>query len=206
MLPAANPRGPPDKYGLITLGRPPVRCTPRSGPGVLCSLARFVSAMKETMAARGSRAYFFDLFRMRGAARQSAATSTAGRLVNCSSAAVQLQKKQRLRLRLDLYLSHREGSIVVLPAANLRGPPDKYGLVTVRRPSVRCTQRSGSGVLCSAARFVSAKKATMAARGSRAYVFDLFRMRGAARQSAACLLYTSPSPRDKRQARMPSSA
>ena len=43
--------------------------------------------------------------------------------MNCSSAAVQLQKS----LRLDLYVPHREGSIVVLPAANLRGPPDKYG-------------------------------------------------------------------------------
>ena len=123
------------------------------------------------MAARGCRAYFFDLFRMRGAARQSAATSKTLFLVNCGSAAVQLQKKQSQRLRLDPYVSHRECSIVVLPAANLRGPPDKYGLVTVRRPSVRCTPRSGSGVLCSAARFVSAKKATMAARGSRAYFF-----------------------------------
>ena len=177
------------------------------------------------MAARDCRVYFYDLCRMRGAARQSAATSKTGFLMNCSSAAVQLQDKQSLRLRLDPYVSHRECSIVVLPAANLRGRPDKYGLVTVRRPSVRCTPRSGSGVLCSAARFVSAKKATMAARGSRAYFFDLFRMRGAARQSAAtsktrfqvscgsaavqlqkkqsqslrlypCLLYTSPSPRD----------
>ena len=137
------------------------------------------------MAARGCRAYFFDLFRMRGAARQSAATSMPGVMSNFSSAAVQLQEKQSLSLRLDPYVSHREGSIVVLPAANLRGPPDKYGLLTLGRPSVRCTPRSGSGVLCSAARFVSAKKATMAARGCRAYFFDLFRMRGAARQSAA---------------------
>ena len=91
--PAANLRGPPDKYGLVTVRRPSVRCTPRSGSGVLCSAARFVSAKKATMAARGSRAYFFDLFRMRRAARQSAATSMAGFLVNCSSAAVQLQKK-----------------------------------------------------------------------------------------------------------------
>ena len=168
MLPAANVRGPPDKYGLLTLGRPSVRCTPRSGSGVLCSAAHFVSAKKATMAARGCRAYFFDLFRMRGAARQSAATSKTGFLVNCSSAAVQLKKKQSQSLRLYPYVSYREGSIVVLLAANLRGPPDKYGLVTVRRPSVRCTPRSESGVLCSAARFVSAKKATMAARGSRA--------------------------------------
>ena len=62
----------------------------------------------------------------------------AGFLVNCSSAAVQLQKKQSQSLRLDPYLSHREGSIVVLPAANLRGPPHKYGLLTLGRPSVRC--------------------------------------------------------------------
>ena len=74
----------------------------------------------------------------RGAARQSAATSMAGFLVNCSSAAVQLQKKQRQSLRLDPYVSHREGSIVELPAANFRGPPDKYGLLTLGRPYVRC--------------------------------------------------------------------
>ena len=143
---------------------------------------------------------FFYLFRMRGAARQSAATSKTGFVVNCSSSAVQLQEKQSQRLRLYPYVSHREGSIVLLPAANLRRPPDKYGLLTLGCPSVRCTPRSGSGVLCSAARFVSAKKATMAARGSRAHIFDMFRMRGAARQSEAssmsCLLYTSPSPRD----------
>ena len=107
----------------------------------------------------------------RRAARQSAATSMAGFLVNCSSAAVQLQKKQSQSLRLDPSVSHREGSIVVLPAANLRGPPDKYGLITLGRPPVRCTPRSRSGVLCLAARFVSAKKATMAARGCRAYLF-----------------------------------
>ena len=46
-------------------------------------------------------------------------------LVNCSSAAVQIQKKQSQSLRLDPYVSHRGGSIVVLPAANLKGPPDK---------------------------------------------------------------------------------
>ena len=63
----------------------------------------------------------------------------AGFLVNCSSAAVQLQKKkkQSQSLRLDPYVSHREGSIVVLPAANLRGPPDKYGLLKLGRTSVR---------------------------------------------------------------------
>ena len=171
VLPAANLRGPPDKYGVITRGRPPVRCTPRSGPGVLCSSARFVSAKKATISARGCRAHSFDWFRMRGAARQSTATSMAGFLLNCSSAAVQLQEKQSQRLRLDPYVSHREGSIVVLPAANLRGPPDKYGLITLGRPPVRCTPRSRSGVLCLAARFVSAKKATMAARGCRAYFF-----------------------------------
>ena len=148
MLPAANLRGPPDKYGLLTFGRPSVRCTPLSGSGVLCSSARFVSAKKATTA-RGCRAYFFDLFRMRGAARQSAATSKTGFLVNCSSAAVQLQRKQNQSPRLDPYVSHREGSVVVLPAANLRRPPDKYGLLTLGRPFVRCTPRSGPGVLLS---------------------------------------------------------
>ena len=61
----------------------------------------------------------------------------AGFLVNCSSAAVQLQKKQSQSLRLDPYVSHREGSIVVLPAASVGGPPDKYGQLTLGRPSVR---------------------------------------------------------------------
>ena len=64
--------------------------------------------------------------------------SMAGFLVNCSFTAVQLQQKQSQSLRLDPYVSHREGSIVVLPAAILRGPPDKYGLLTLGRPSVRC--------------------------------------------------------------------
>ena len=167
----ANLRGPPDKYGLLAVRRPSLRCTPRSGSGVLCSSECFVSAKKATMAARVCRAYFFYLFRMRGAARQSEASSMSGRLVNCSSAAIQLKNKQSQRLRLDPYVSHREGSIVVLPAANLRGPPDKYGLITLGRPPVRCTPRSRSGVLCLAARFVSAKKATMAARGCRVYFF-----------------------------------
>ena len=183
----------PDTYGLLTLGRPSVRCTSRSGPGVLCLAACFVSAKKATMAARGCRAYCFDLFRMRGATRQSAATSKTGFLVSCSSAAVQLQKKQSQSLRLYPYVSHRDVNINMLPAANLRGPPDKYGLLTLGRAPVRCTSRFGPGVLCSSACFVSAKKerwlsakkATMAARGCRFFFFYLFRMRGAARQSAA---------------------
>ena len=61
----------------------------------------------------------------------------AGFLVNCSSAAVQLPKKQVRACDLTPTY-HREGSIVVLPAANLRGPPDKYGLLTLGRMSVRC--------------------------------------------------------------------
>ena len=43
----------------------------------------------------------------------------AGFLVNCSSAAVQLQKMQSQSLRRDPYVPHRGGSIVVLPAADL---------------------------------------------------------------------------------------
>ena len=38
------------------------------------------------------------------------------------------------------------------------------------------TPRSGPGLLCAAVRFVSAKKATMAACGCRAYFFNFFRM------------------------------
>ena len=102
----------------------------------------------------------------------------AGFLVNCSSAAVQLQKKQSQSLRLDPYVSHTEGSMVVLPAANLRGPPDKYGLLTLARPSECCcsTLRAWSPVCGSTLRVSQAAKAMMAARGGRAYLFLYFRM------------------------------
>ena len=82
----------------------------------------------------------------------------AGFLVNCSFAAEQLQQKQSQSLRLDPYVSHRGGSIVVLPAANLRGPPDKHGLLTLGRPSVRCYPTLRAWSLGAAARFVSAKQ------------------------------------------------
>ena len=48
-----NVRGPPDKYGLLTLGRPCVRCY--SGPGLLCAAARFVSA--KTLQQKGIYTY-----------------------------------------------------------------------------------------------------------------------------------------------------
>ena len=47
------------------------------------------------------------------------------------------EKVQSQSLRLDPYVSHRQGSIVVLPAGNRRWPPDKYGQPTLGRPSVR---------------------------------------------------------------------
>ena len=40
-----NVRGPPDKYGLLTLRVRVYAATPRSGPCLLCAAARFVSAM-----------------------------------------------------------------------------------------------------------------------------------------------------------------
>ena len=84
----------------------------------------------------------------------------AGFRVNCSSAAVQLQKKQSQSLRLDPYVLHREGSIVVLPVADLRGPLDKYGLLTLGRPSVRCysTLRAWSPLCGSALRVSQAAR------------------------------------------------
>ena len=103
--------------------------------------------------------------------------SMARRLVNCSSAALQLEKKQSLSLRLDPYVSHREGSIVVLPAANLRGLPDKYGLLTLGRPSVRCCSalRAWSPVCGSTLPVSQAAEAMMAARDGRAYfIFFIF--------------------------------
>ena len=56
----------------------------------------------------------------------------AGYLVYCCTAT-----KQSKSLRLDPYVSHSRGSIIVLPAANLKGPPEKCGLLTLVRPS--CT-------------------------------------------------------------------
>ena len=101
--------------------------------------------------------------------------SMAGFLVYCSIC-VQQQQKQSQSLQLDPYASHMGGSIVVLPAATLRGPPDKYGLRTLGRPSVRCcsTLRAWSPVCGSTLRISQATKAMMAARGGRAYYFFIF--------------------------------
>ena len=103
--------------------------------------------------------------------------SMAGFLVHCSFAAAQIQQTQSQSLRLDPYVSHREGSIVVLPAANLRGLPDKYGLLTLGRPSVRCCSalRAWSPVCGSTLPVSQAAEAMMAARDGRAYfIFFIF--------------------------------
>ena len=104
--------------------------------------------------------------------------SMAGFLVHCSFAAVQLQQKQSQSLRVDPYVSHRGGSIVVLPAANVRGPPDKYGLLTLGRPSVLLLLYASGLVSCvrQHASCQPSSKAMMAARGGRANFFDFFRM------------------------------
>ena len=70
------------------------------------------------------------------------------------------KKKQSQSLRLDPYVSHREGSMVVLTAANLRGPLDKYRLFTLERPSVRCysTLRAWSPVCGSTLRVSQAAR------------------------------------------------
>ena len=101
----------------------------------------------------------------------------AGFLVYCSFAAVQPQLKQGQSLRLDPYVSHGGGSIVVLPVANLRGSPDKYGLLTLARPSVGCcsTLRAWSPVCGSTLHVSQAAKAIMAARGGRASFFVFFK-------------------------------
>ena len=84
----------------------------------------------------------------------------AGFLVNCSSGAVQLQKKLSQSLRLDPDVLHREGGIVVLLPPNLRGPLDKYRLFTLERPSVRCysTLRAWSPVCGSTLRVSQAAR------------------------------------------------
>ena len=61
-------------------------------------------------------------------------------------------------LRLDHYESHRGSSIVVLPAANLEGPPEKCGLLTLARPSVRSCSTALWARSCATARFVSGKQ------------------------------------------------
>ena len=102
----------------------------------------------------------------------------AGFLVNCSSAAVQLQKKQSQSLRLDPYAPHREGSIAVLPAANLRRPPDKYGLLTLGHPSVRCysTLRAWSPVCGSTLRVSQAARQRWLLAVAGLIIFVFFRM------------------------------
>ena len=72
----------------------------RSGGHDSCQAARTAAAgdLEVERAAMGQR-WRPQKFQ-RGAVRQSAATSMAGFLVNCSSAAVQLQKKQSQSLRL----------------------------------------------------------------------------------------------------------
>ena len=66
----------------------------------------------------------------------------------------------RARPQPTTQVSHRESSIVVLPAANLRGSPDKYGLLTLGRPSVRCysTLRAWSPVCGSTLRVSQAAR------------------------------------------------
>ena len=66
----------------------------------------------------------------------------------------------------------------MLPSANLRGPPDKYGLLTLARPSVRCcsTLQAWSPLFHSTLRVSQVAKAMMAARGDRAYILHFFRM------------------------------
>ena len=62
-------------------------------------LARDVEVERAAMGQRLSASKF-----RRGAASQSAATSMAGFLVNCRSAAVKLQNKHGQNLRLDPYI------------------------------------------------------------------------------------------------------
>ena len=97
----------------------------------------------------------------RGAARQSAATSMAGFHMNCSSAAVQLQKS-RVRA-CDLILTYHTGRA----ALSCCRPPISEGHPISRicsRSGVRlyaANPRSGPSLLCAAARFVSAMYATV---------------------------------------------
>ena len=62
MLPAANLRGPPDKYGLLTIGRPSVRCysTLRAWSPLCGSTLRISQAARQ----RWLLDYFFHFFRM----------------------------------------------------------------------------------------------------------------------------------------------
>ena len=74
---------------------PAAAVTTRAKPHAQQQLARDLAVERAAMGKRCRRSKF-----RRGAARQSAATSVAGFLVNCRSAAVQLQKEQSQSLRL----------------------------------------------------------------------------------------------------------
>ena len=112
----------------------------------------------------------------RGAARQSAATSMAGFLANCSSAAVQLQKS-RVRA-CDLMPTYRTGRA----ALSCCRPPISEGhpiSMVCSRSGVRlyaATSRSGPG-LCAAARFALVKQqGSDGCSGWQDYFFHFFRM------------------------------
>ena len=66
-----------------------------------------------------------------------------------SCTAVQQQQKQGQSLRLGPYVHHhtRGGSIVVLPAADPKGPPETCGSLTLARPCVAVALRSGPGAV-----------------------------------------------------------
>ena len=61
-------------------------------------------------------------------------------------------------------------------------------------------EKSGAGVM-------DAKKALVEVEGDIEKAIELLREKGMAKAAKkACLLYTSPSPRDRQKSRMPSSA
>ena len=89
---------------------------------------------------------------------------------------------------------------VIYYAQQYRSPPHKRFLVGRRSPFMRLAETPhGASCLVQAmsAWSVETRRApSRHCRGARVYVHT----------ATACLLYTSPSPRDKRQSRMPSSA
>ena len=76
-------------------------------------------------------------------------------------------KKRSQGLRLDPYVSHSGGSIVVLPAANLRGPPEKYSMRTFTSVCMLLLYTLGLFLFSGTLRVSQAAKAMMAARGGR---------------------------------------
>ena len=91
-----------------------------------------------------------------------------------------------------------------LPDAKIRGYTARRFSFNV--PGGRCEQCMGNGKICIEMHFLPDVWVDCETCNSERYNPDTLAVRYHGRSINDCLLYTSPSPRDKRQSRMPSSA